>query len=86
MALVFAAMHLYKKNLSIPFFSFLKKNSDIDLSIEWSTVPACVSLMCFFFFKNRAITRVIPKGLILRHFCVWCMCVYALFCVNLYRD
>ena len=52
MALVFADMHLYN------FFSFIasvpsvlilkKKKSGIDKSTEWSTIPACPGLMCFF--------------------------------------
>ena len=55
MTLVFAVMHLYNSLefflllLSIPFFffyTFLK--SGIDKSTEWSTIPACPSLMCFF--------------------------------------
>ena len=50
MALVFAVMHLYNTLFvciaSVYFFFilFLKK-SGID---EWSTIPACPSLMCFF--------------------------------------
>ena len=59
MTLVFAVMHLYNilefflLLLSIPFFyTFLK--SGIDKSTEWSTIPACPSLMCFF---NRGDTE-----------------------------
>ena len=62
MTLVFAVMHLYnildlKKNflllLSISFFILFLK-SGIDISTEWSTIPACPSLMCFF---NRGDTE-----------------------------
>ena len=56
MALVFAVMHLYIflfLLLSIRFLYFLKK-SGIDKSTEWSTIPACPSLMCFF---NRGDTE-----------------------------
>ena len=56
MALVFAVVHLatYYFNfflllLVISFFYTFKKNSGIDKSTEWSTIPACPSLMCFFF-------------------------------------
>ena len=52
MTLVFAVMHLYNileiflLLLSIPFLYFFFK-SGIAKSTEWSTVPACSSLMCF---------------------------------------
>ena len=52
MALVFAVMHLYNifkffiASLRSFFYTFLK--SGIDKSTEWSTIPACSSLMCFF--------------------------------------
>ena len=52
MTLVFAVTHLYNIYtfflllLAIPFLYFLK--SGIDKSMEWSTIPACPSLMCFF--------------------------------------
>ena len=66
MTLVFAVMHLYNilefflLLLSIPFFyTFLK--SGIEKSTEWSTIPACPSLMCFF---NRGDT----EGTNLRNF------------------
>ena len=58
MTLVFAVMHLYNfflkflLLLSIPFLYFFK--SGIDKSTEWSTIPACPSLMCFF---NRGDTE-----------------------------
>ena len=75
MALVFAVMHLYNNFffiiasvhafLFILFFSLFFK-SRIDKSTEWSMIPACPSLMCFCFF----LTKAIPKGLILRKFCV----------------
>ena len=37
------------------FYTSLK--SGIDKSTEWSTIPACPSLMCFFFFFNRGDTE-----------------------------
>ena len=40
----------------------LSFKSGIDESIEWSMIPVCPSLMCFFFFQTGAI----PKGLILQ--------------------
>ena len=50
MALVFAVMYLYNVNIFIAsvhsFFNTLRK-SGIDKSMEWSTIPACPSLMCF---------------------------------------
>ena len=83
MTLVFAVMHLYNileffvLLLSIPFFFFLyfKKNSGIDKSTDWSTIPACPSLMCFF---NRGDTEGTNSSKIL---CP--MFVYVLFYVNL---
>ena len=80
MARVFAVMHLHNfflnflLLLSIPFFyTFLK--SGIDKSTEWSTIPACPSLTCFF---NRGDTEGTNSSKILCS-----MCVYALFYVNL---
>ena len=52
MTLVFAVIHLYNifkffiASIDSFFYSFLK--SGIDKSTEWSTIPACPSLMCFF--------------------------------------
>ena len=53
MALVLAVMHLHKKKNSLIasvhsffFYPFLK--SVIDKSTEWSMLPACPSLVCFF--------------------------------------
>ena len=75
MALVFAVMHLYifiyiffiiasvHSFFVVVVDTFLK--SGIDKSTEWSMIPACPSLKCFFF-----LTGAIPKGLILRKFCV----------------
>ena len=83
MTLVFAVMHLYHilefflLLLFIPFFyTFLK--SGIDKSTEWSTIPACPSLMCFF---NRGDTEGTNSSNIL---CP--MFVYVLFYVNLCHD
>ena len=33
---------------SVHFFLILLKKSGIDKSTEWSTIPVCPSLMCFF--------------------------------------
>ena len=85
MTLVFAVMHLYNileffiASVHSFFYTFLK--SGIDKSTEWSTIPACPSFMCVFFLFFVFLTGVIPKGLILRKFCVRCVCV--LFYVNL---
>ena len=82
MTLVFAVMHLYNilefflLLLSIPFLYFLK--SGIDKSPEWSTIPACPSLMCFF---NRGDTEGTNSSKIL---CP--MFVYVLFYVHLCHD
>ena len=52
MTLVFAVMHLcnilefFIASVHSFFYTFLK--SGIDKSIEWATIPACPSLMCFF--------------------------------------
>ena len=80
MTLVFAVMHLYNildffYCLSIPFLYF---KSGIDKSTEWSTIPACPSLMCFF---NRGDTEGTNSSKIL---CP--MFVYVLFYVNLCHD
>ena len=81
MTLVFAVMHLYNilefffvLLLSIPFFILFLK-SGIDKSTEWSTIPACPSLMRLF---NRGDTEGTNSLNIL---CP--MFVYVLFYVNL---
>ena len=56
--------------LSIPFSYFFEK-SVIDKSKEWSTIPACPSLVCFF---NRGDTEGTNSSKIL---CL--MFVYVLF-------
>ena len=79
MTLVFAVMHLY--NILeffycfclFLFYTFLK--SGIDKSTEWSTIPACPSLMCFF---NRGGTEGTNSSKILCS-----MFVHVLFYVNL---
>ena len=63
-------------SLSPLFYTFLK--SGIDKSTEWSTIPACLSLMCFF---NRGDTEGTNSSKIL---CP--MFVYVLFYVNLCHD
>ena len=79
-ALVFAVMHLYNTLFvciaSVYFFFILFfKKSGID---EWSTIPACPSLMCFF---NRGYTEGTNSSKIL---CP--MFMYVLFYVNLCHD
>ena len=79
MTLVFAVMHLYNvleffiASVHSFFCTFLK--SGINKSMEWSTIPACPSLMCFF---NRGDTEGTYSSKIL---CL--MFVYVLFYVNL---
>ena len=82
MALVFAVVHLcnifsvFTASLHSFFYTFLK--SGIDESTEWSTIPACPRLMCFF---NRGDTEGNNSSKIL---CP--MFVYVLFYVNLCHD
>ena len=75
----------------ICYYAFIKKNSNslllhiflfntflksgIDKSTEWSTVPACPSLMCFF---NKGDTEGTKSSKVLCS-----MFVYVLFYVNL---
>ena len=81
MTLVFAIINLYNIFLkciaSVHFFfffyTFLK--SGIDKSMEWSTIPVCPSLVCFF---NRGDTAGTNSSKIL---CL--MFVSVLFYVNL---
>ena len=84
MTLVFAVMHLYNildffycfcPFLFLYFFFF---KSGIDKSTEWSTIPACPSLMCFF---NRDDTEGTNS---LKILCP--MFVYVLFYVNVCHD
>ena len=78
MALVLPVTHLYIKQIAsvllfLSFFNtFLK--SDIDKSTEWSTIPACPSLMCFF---NRGGTEGTNSSKIL-----FSMFVYVLFYIH----
>ena len=60
---------------SAHFFFYTFFNSGIDKSTEWSTIPACPSLMCFF---NRVDTEGTNSSKIL---CL--MFVYVLFYVGL---
>ena len=78
MALVFAVMHLYTIFFfiaSVHSFLILFLKSGIDKWTEWSTIPACPSLMCFF---NRGDTEATNS---LKILCS--MFVYVLFYVNL---
>ena len=64
------------------FCTLKKKNSGIDKSTEWSTIPACPSLMCFvFIFLNRDNTEGTnsSKTLCLTH-------AYVLLFINLCKD
>ena len=57
MALVLSVVHLHKfllLILSVPFFKILFFKFGVDKSREWSTIPACSGLMCFF---NRGNTK-----------------------------
>ena len=65
--------------LSISFYTFFFKFC-IDKSTEWSTIPACPSLMCFF------LTGAIPKGLILQKICVWYFCIFCFMWVCVRTD
>ena len=82
MTLVFAVMRLYNileffiASVHSFFYTFFK--SGIDTSTEWSTIPVCPSLMCFF---NRGDTEGTNSSKIL---CL--MFVYVLFYVNLCHD
>ena len=83
MALVFAVMHFFfffffSSVHSFFFFFLLFLKSGIDKSMEWSTIPACPSLMCFF---NRVDTEGTNSSKIL---CL--MFEYVLFYVNLCHD
>ena len=60
------------------FFILFLKKSGVDKSTEWSTIPACPSLMCFF---NRGDTEGTNSSKIL---CP--MFVYVLFYVDLCHD
>ena len=60
------------------FFYILFLRSGIDKSTEWSTIPACPSLVCFF---NRGGTEGTNSSKIL-----FSMFVYVLFYVNLCQD
>ena len=79
MTLVFAVMHLYNilEFFIAPVHSFLILflKSGIDKSTEWSTIPVCPSLMCFF---NRGGTQGTNSSKVLCS-----MFVYVLFYVNL---
>ena len=81
MTLVLAVMHLYNISeffIACPFLFYTFKKSGVDKSTEWSTIPACPSLMCFF---NRGDTEGTNSSKIL---CL--IFVYVLFYANLCRD
>ena len=67
-------MHLYFQFFLFLLFLFCTfKESGIEKLTEWSTIPACPSLMCFS-------TRAVLKGLVLRKimFTVFDVCVRVL--------
>ena len=86
MTLVFAVMHLYNIleffYCFCPSFFILFLKSGIDKSTEWSTIPACPSLMCFF---NRGDTEGTNSSKIsfqcLCMFCFMSICVMTDFVV-----
>ena len=84
MALEFAVMPLHNVFsffiASVHYFFFFNtfSKSGIDKSTEWSTIPACPSLMCFF---NRGDAKGTNS---LKILCS--MFVYVLFYVNLCQD
>ena len=81
MTLVFAVVHLYNifKFFIASVHSFLYfLKIWFDKSTEWSTIPACHTLMCFF---NRGDTEATNS---LKILCL--MFVYVLFYVNLCQD
>ncbi len=82
MTLVFAVMHLYDILeffiASVHSFFILFLKFGIDKSTEWSTIPACPSLMCFF---NRGDTEGTNSS---KSLCP--MFVYVLFYVDLCHD
>ena len=81
--LVFAVMHSYniKKNVycfcPFLFYTFLK--SGIDKLTEWSTIPGCPSLLCFF---NRGDTEETKSLKILCSMFVYVLC-YVNLCTGL---
>ena len=77
MTLVFVVMHLYDFFYCFCPFLFLYTffKSGIDKSTEWSTIPACPSLSCFF---NKCDADGTNSSKILCS-----MFVYVLFYVNL---
>ena len=81
MALVFAVKHFHNIIIctaSVHLKNKLKKKSGINKSTEWSTIPVCPSLMCFF---NMGNTEGIYS---LKILCL--MFVYFLFYVSLCQD
>ena len=85
MTLVFAVMHSYNIFFIASALSFFFLNTflkpGINKSTEWSTIPACPSLTCFFFFLNRGDIEGTNSS---RFLCS--MFVYVLFYVNLCQD
>ena len=92
MALVFAVMHLYtifNFSLLCPLlFYTLKKMSGIDKSTEWSTIPACPSLVCFFNWGNTEGTNSSEKDCLMfvNIFSTFVSGLILLFLINLWFD
>ena len=83
MALVFAVMHLYNNNilnflllLSIPFSYFLNL-----VLINQRNGPRYQRVLALHAFS----TGVIPKGLVLRKFCVRYLCMFFVLCKFVHR-
>ena len=82
MALVSAVMHSFFFFLiiaSVRSFFVLFFKSGFDKSTEWSTIPACPGLMCFFNICDTEGTKSSEKKNCLKF-------VYVLFYVNLCQD
>ena len=78
MTLVFAVMHLYnilEFFIACPFLFYTFLKSGIDKSTEWSTIPVCPSLMCFF---NRGNTEGANSWKILFSMFVYVLCKFVL--------
>ena len=77
MTLVFAVMHLYNIleffHCFCPFLFYTFFKSGIDKSTEWSMMPACPSLLCFF---NRGDTEGTNSSKILCPMFVYVLCKF----------
>ena len=73
----FLYIFLFLLLFSIPLYIYTFLKSGIDKSTEWSTIPACPSLMCFF---NRGDT----EGTNSSKFFVFDVCVCFVLCKCVY--